>query len=264
MNLANILTLIVFIAGNIILLSCKKEDSDEIVSSEPSWELIWADEFNGPNIDETKWYIQDTPKDITSRTARPENLRIEDGVLTMELRLENHNGMEFTGAEIASQDFHLYGKFECRAKLPTASRAWAAFWTLGDFGIYGAWPTCGEVDILEYWGYDAPTNHTNIHTGYSNWQNNVDRPNHSANYIQNDTAFHTYTMEWYEDHLDFFFDGEKYWSYSKMDDSIQKWPFDQPMQTLLLMVAAPGWNGSDADLPATFEIDYVRIYQLVE
>lgn len=252
-----------FLIGILITVTgCKKENSDEPTTSEPEWELIWSDEFDGLEVDESKWYVRDTPKDITSRTGRPENLRIENGALIMELRSENHNGMNFTGSEISSQDFHLYGKFECRAKLPTASRSWAAFWTLGDFSVFGGWPECGEIDILEYWGYNAPVNHTNLHTGYSNWQNNVDRPNHSTSYVQNDNDFHTYTMEWYENRLDFFFDGVKYWSYSKLDDSVQKWPFNQPMQTLLLMVAAPEWNGSDSDLPATFEVDYVRIYQL--
>ncbi|MCB0760017.1 MAG: glycoside hydrolase family 16 protein [Flavobacteriales bacterium] len=242
--------------------SCKKDEPTAPETNFTSdWELLWADEFEGDSVDTEAWIIYDTPKDITSRTGRPENLRIENGILIMELHEELHNGMQFTGSEIASKEFTLYGRYECRAKLPQAPRAWCAFWTLGDFGGYGAWPLCGEVDILEYWGYNDLSWYTNIHTAYSNWQNNVDRDNHYRMSTSEDLdAFHVYAMEWYPDRLEFFVDDVAYWTYYKIDDNPITWPFDQHMQVLFMMYAAPNWVGTDEDLPSQFQVDYVRVY----
>ena len=248
---------------SIIFLACKKSDPQPVTPDATSWNLVWSDEFDGDSLNTDIWEISDTPKGITSRTGRTENLRIENGILIMDLRKEIHNGMQFTGSEICTKGYRLYGKYECRAKLPAANRAWPAFWMMGDWGEYGAWPGCGEVDIMEYWGDNHPYVFTNIHTAYSNWENNVDREHHSVNYTLNDaqTEFHIYAMEWYNDHLNFLVDGVKYWTYTKLDDNYQKWPFDRHMKILFQIYAAPDWTGSDDDLPAQFEIDYVRVYE---
>ena len=42
----------------------------------------------------------------------------------------------------------LYGRFEVRAKIPVSGGAWPAIWTLGS-GM--EWPSCGEIDIMEYY-----------------------------------------------------------------------------------------------------------------
>ena len=42
----------------------------------------------------------------------------------------------------------LYGRFEVRARIPVAKGAWPAIWTLGS---NMEWPSCGEIDIMEYY-----------------------------------------------------------------------------------------------------------------
>ncbi|MBN2730549.1 MAG: glycoside hydrolase family 16 protein [Bacteroidales bacterium] len=206
------------------ILACKKSDPQPITPDATSWNLVWADEFESDTLNTGVWDISDTPKGITSRTGRSENLRIENGILIMELRQEEHSGMQYTGSEICTKGYKLYGKYECRAKLPGSDKAWPAFWMMGDWGEYGAWPDCGEVDIIEYWGHDHPNIYTNIHTQYSNWENNVDRNNHSTHFSLNDCQdeFHIYAMEWYTDHLNFLVDGVKYWTYIRLDDNWRK------------------------------------------
>lgn len=246
--------------------ACDKNDQIDVTIQEGEWSLVWSDEFDGNSVDDNIWDISETPKGITSRTSRNKNLRVENGMLIMELHREDHNGKFFTGSEVSTRGFKLYGKFECRAKLPSASRAWPAFWLLGNFGEYGEWPKSGEVDIMEYWGYNAPQVFTNIHTQYSNWENNIDREEHSKSFTISNTGdeFHIYTLEWYSDHMIFLIDGERFWTYVKLDNSWEKWPFDKSMQVLFQLYAAPDWNGPDEDLPAQFEIDYIRVYDLIK
>ena len=241
----------------LFISSCKKEDPDPPIEN---WCLQFEDEFDSLNTN--IWTASTQPKGITARTDRPENLRTENGSLIMELHKENYEGYAYTGSEIQAPAIQKYGKFECRAKLPSANRAWPAFWLLGTGDHYGAWPKCGEIDILEYWGYKAPNFSTNIHTKYSNWQNGKHRENHetSVNLPDATTEFHIYGLEWYKDRLEFYLDGNLYWTYNKISDNWRKWPFDQPMYILFQLYATPDYEGADTDLPAQFEVDYVRIY----
>src|SRR5690606_28613379 len=41
-----------------------------------------------------------------------------------------------------------YGRFEMRGRIDTRSGCWPAFWTLG---VEGEWPSCGEIDVMEYY-----------------------------------------------------------------------------------------------------------------
>lgn len=42
----------------------------------------------------------------------------------------------------------LYGRFEVRARIPVAKGAWPAIWMLGS---NMEWPSCGEIDLMEYY-----------------------------------------------------------------------------------------------------------------
>ena len=241
-----------------VLVSCKKEAPDPSVEN---WCLVFEDEFD--TLDQTVWEPTVDPNGITYRTKRPENLRVENGSLVMELHKENYEGYEYTGTDIASSDYYLYGKFECSAKLPKANRAWPAFWLLGSYDKYGVWPNCGEIDILEYWGNSGPEVYTNIHTKNSNWKNGKKRKDHSTSVTIPDATeqFHLYGLEWYKDRLEFYLDGKHYWTYNKSSDNWRKWPFDNPHRIVFQMFAGTDYEGSDADLPDQFEVDYVRVYE---
>ncbi|MCB0506566.1 MAG: glycoside hydrolase family 16 protein [Cyclobacteriaceae bacterium] len=239
-------------------VSCKNEDPEPPVEN---WCMIFEDQFD--SLNRTVWEPTIAPNGITSRTDRSENLRIENGLLIMELHKENYDGYAYTGSDIASIDYYQYGKIECRARLPKANIAWPAFWLLGSYDEYGAWPNCGEIDILEYWGYNAPDFYTNIHTKHSNWKNGKDRAAHSTSYTLSDATeeFHVYGMVWYRDRLEFYLDDNLYWTYHKIKDSWRKWPFDHPMRIVFQMYAGPDYHGSVADLPDQFEVDYVKVYE---
>lgn len=241
------------------LSSCKKtEEPDPPINN---WCLVFEDEFD--TLDQSVWEASVAPNGITYRTDRDENLRVENSSLVMELRKENYEGYAYTGTDIASHEYFLYGKFECRAKLPKANRAWPAFWLLGSYDEYGVWPNCGEIDILEYWGNSAPNVYTNIHTKKSNWKNGKNRNEHSTSFSLPDATdeYHVYGLIWYKDRLEFYLDDSPYWTFHKTSSNWKKWPFNIPMRIVLQMFAGTDYEGSDADLPDKFEVDYVRVYE---
>lgn len=247
-----------FLSLQIFLVACKKEPADPAVEN---WCLVFEDEFD--TLDQTIWEVSVAPNGDTYRTDRSENVRVENGLLIMELHKENYEGYEYTGADIASNEYFQYGKVECKAKLPKADIAWPAFWMLGSYDEYGVWPNCGEIDILEYWGHEAPNVYTNIHTKHSNWKNGKNRNEHSTSFSLPDASdqFHIYGLEWYKDRLEFYLDGNLYWTYHKISDNWRKWPFDHPHRIVFQMFASADFEGSDAGLPDQFEVDYVRVYE---
>ena len=61
---------------------------------------------------------------------------------------------EITSGRITTQNKHdfTYGRFEARAKVPSGKGYLPAFWLMAtDEGLYGQWPKCGEIDIMEVW-----------------------------------------------------------------------------------------------------------------
>ena len=45
-----------------------------------------------------------------------------------------------------------YGRVEIKVKLPGGGGTWTDFWLFGDCISYVGWPSCGEIDIMEYAG----------------------------------------------------------------------------------------------------------------
>jgi len=57
-------------------------------------------------------------------------------------------GTVYSGALDSMGKFdQTYGRFEARIKVAAGAGAWSAFWMLGANGA--AWPTCGEIDVVE-------------------------------------------------------------------------------------------------------------------
>ena len=102
-----------------------------------SWELVWADEFDGDALDESKWSHDIWPArkvndEDQAYTDRPKNIRVGDGLLTIEAHREDYGDARYTSARIHSAgkgDF-LYGRFEVSAKRPRGMGTWAAAWML--------------------------------------------------------------------------------------------------------------------------------------
>ncbi len=74
------------------------------------WNLIWHDEFDGGAIDAKNWTYDLGGGgwgngEMENYTARPENARLENGLLVIEARKETNadGGFEFTSARLKTQ-----------------------------------------------------------------------------------------------------------------------------------------------------------------
>ena len=132
-----------FLNNEMMTLS-KNENSKE-------WELIWEDSFTEPEIDSGKWNFVEGGwgfgnEESQYYTARKENARIENGMLVLEARQEEYEGMAYTSAKLTTKGkaAWTYGSFSIRAKLPEGQGIWPAIWMMPeDMERYTGWPACG-------------------------------------------------------------------------------------------------------------------------
>ena len=256
-------------------------------------ELVWSDEFDqdGP-VSQDKWNVETIPPnngswwngELQFYTDKEDNIRVEEGLLKITAKYESYEGKNYTSARINTQDkFEFtYGRVEMRAKLPNWEGMWPAFWLLGANIDEIGWPNCGELDILEHGDYvkDSTSNDPGlissaVHYGpqdYSRQTTNV--PNKiffdtgQERFIRSEKIiekpfqeYHTYSMQWAPDKIQFFIDDEMHFEFPMQS---QHSPFDKPFFLLLNLAVGGHWTDgyvASGFTEATYEIDYVRVYQ---
>ena len=236
----------------------------------PGWSLVFADEFEhrGPP-DPTKW----TPElgfvrneEAQYYTARPENLRVENGALVIEARKEPYQGFAYTSASLTTIDHEhfLYGRVELRAKIPAGKGTWPAAWLLGaDINEIG-WPASSEIDIMEHVGHEPARIYGTVHTPAYNHVLNTSKGG-SLDLEAPWARFHVYAVEWSMDRIDFFVDDRRYFTFANEDGGASVWPFEKPHYLILNLAIGGSWGGErgidDAGFPHRYLIDYVRVYR---
>ena len=80
------------------------------------------------------------------------------------------------------------------------------------------------------------------------------------------TEFHTYAVEWTENAIFGYIDGERYFTFTNDQKGIyDTWPFYKPFYLKLNLAWGGNWGGAEgvdpSALPAVYEIDYVRVFQ---
>jgi licheninase len=238
------------------------------------WRLVWGDEFQGEGtLDSQKWIYEvgnvgSANHEAQTYTDRSDNSFLENGALVIQAKKEDFGDKHYTSARLHSQQSWLYGRFEFSAKLPTGRGTWPAIWFMPDQQVYGdqLWPDNGEIDLLEAVGFDQNVNHFSVHTKDYNWMTHSN-PTFWTSVPDGNLQFHKYTLDWYQDHLDFWLDEVKYMTLEKTGDWRQ-WPFDQKFYLIINLAIGGGWGGlhgiDDFLFPARFEIDSVHVYELVD
>jgi beta-glucanase (GH16 family) len=233
--------------------------------------LIWNEEFsvNGAP-DPSKWNIELWPpavvnQELQTYTNRPENVRVENGTLIIEARRDSYQGYEFSSARIhtAGKVDALYGRIEVRAILPHIRGTWPAIWAMPTSLVYGAWPTCGEIDIMEHVGYDPGTIHASVHTETYNHSIGTQRTA-QINIPSFNTAYHVYALEWTPTQIKMFVDGVHYFTFANEGTGYREWPFDKPFHVILNVAVGGAWGGlhgvSKTGWPQRMTVDYVKVY----
>jgi len=245
------------------------------------YKLVWQDEFNNiPNPDGSlpfpgnQWWFEtgnhgwgnNEPQNYVDRFVGTDTVaKIENGSLVITaFKLDTpHQGSDIISARINTVDSWKYGYFEMRAKLPKGKGVWAAFWMLPE--NIKNWPLDGEIDIMEYVGYLPDVIHSTIHT--ETYNHSIGTEKSGTKKIQNaETDFHIYAVKWTVDEIIGYVDGEAFFSFKNDGKEDKKtWPFNVPFNLKLNLAIGGNWGGQqgiDPDIfPATYEIDYVRVYQ---
>ena len=235
----------------------------------PGWNLVWHDEFDGNTLDPSNWTYDIGGGgwgngEAEYYTDRPENVRVENGMLIIEARRELYQKLPFTSARLKTQGLQTfqYGRIEARIKVPAGSGTWPAFWMLGSDIDQRPWPGCGEIDIMEYLGKDPTAILGTMHgPGYSGAQG-LTKSYRQGSSIADD--FHTYAVEWDATQISWFFDGVKYSTYTRADIGSREWVFNQPFFIMLNMAIGGtlgGLAGPSTVFPLQLQVDYVRVFQ---
>ncbi len=256
------------------------------------WSLVWSDEFSSDGRpDEATWnYEHGFVRNEEDQWYQPQNAWQQDGLLIIEARKERRpnptyradsrhwgqrrQNIDYTSACLTTQGKRefLYGRLEVSARIPTAGGAWPAIWTLG----YGQeWPSCGEIDLMEYYRiHGRPHILANVAWGNDRRYDAVWRSNKVpfTHFTNRDEAwaqqFHVWRMDWDQTAIRLYLDDELL-NEVPLAETVNGTighgsnPFTRP-QYVLLNLALGGLNGgkiADEALPMRYEIDYVRIYQ---
>jgi beta-glucanase (GH16 family) len=242
------------------------------------WRLAWSDEFNGTAgsaPDGTKW----TPatggggfgnSELEYYTNGTANAGLDgQGNLAITARNDAASGLScwygacgYTSARLDSLGHFSvqYGQISARIKLPSGQGLWPTFEMLGtNSSSVAQWQQAGLIDILSdsnstsgtvYSGLTGPDN-------YNRWW--IDTCASCGSFAG---SFHTFTVDWYPDHISFLIDGHIYFTqYRALSGA--GWVFDHPFYLILDLAVGgtqPGSPDATTTFPAQMLVDWVRVY----
>lgn len=269
---------------SIAFTGCDLDETQEVVTKK---NLIWSDEFdtNGaPNPDNWTFEIGTGidgwgNDELQYYTDRPENVKVENGVLVITAREESFQGSNYTSARLITRGLFekQYGRFEARIKMPYGKGYWPAFWLLGvpeTIIIDGEeqeeeWPLIGEIDIMEYLGDEPTKTFGTIHgPGYSAGES-ISKE-YTLENSRFDTEFHVFGIEWSPKQINWYVDDVLYFSLTPEDveeetDGEGEWVFNDREFYIILNVAVggrlPGNPTPETVFPQSMIVDYVRVYE---
>lgn len=259
-----------------------KPDEAEYVEPEiptpAGYELVWQEEFNesAAGLPDTKkwWYETAEPgwvnnelqTYIAGKKGDIVTAEVSDG--TLKIRAIK-DGNRVYSARVNTNEGWTYGYFEARLKLPKGKGTWPAFWMMPT--VWSGWPDGGEIDIMEHVGCVPTEVSSSIHC--KAYYHAINTQKTAAKKIATVMdEFHVYALEWTPEYIKTYVDGVQLFYYNPDNYSkgrnADTWPFNKPFQLKLNLAWGGDWGGmygvDESCLPATYEIDYVRVFQIPE
>jgi len=235
--------------------------------------LVFEDTFEGDSLDENVWQPHGEGQRKGGYWDKGQ-ARVEDGrlVIRTQYRADGPHGPGYYsyGAQTTQAYERTYGYFEARCILPAAQGLWSAFW-LTRSGVRRGVPgtQAAELDVMEssMWKQHGQKGlvSQNIHyNGYSlgHRMRNVAVARASNPYGE----FNTYGLQWTPAEYIFYINGVET-GRSRFGGVCR-----EPLYMLLSVevdgvggTPCAGWSGNitknhDADLPADFVVDYVKVW----
>ncbi|MCJ8007362.1 family 16 glycosylhydrolase [Lederbergia wuyishanensis] len=236
-----------------------KQEKEEIKAKEKEgWELTFLDNFNGEELDPTKWkHAPEWPRQGgAGQWSDDEAFLNGEGQLI--IQVSEKDGKYYSGA-VRTRDLfeQTYGYYEIKAKIPKTEGYWNAFWlmtdgvhTVGNDGRDGT-----EIDIFESpFAKDGDYIQHAMHwDGYEQYHRSAGQVAHVPGIYE---GFHTFALEWNPDEYIFYIDGQETWRTNAGGVS-------QVPAYMKITAEVGGWAGNikNATLPSQMEVEYVRAYK---
>ncbi|MBN1426976.1 MAG: glycoside hydrolase family 16 protein [Anaerolineae bacterium] len=249
------------------------------VGQTETWQLVFNDEFEGRALDRSRWTVcywwnQNGCTNLGNNELQwytPDNVLVEGGILRLRAQKQEFetedgqiypytSGMITTGPVSYDEPQKLgfafqTGYAEIRARSPQGDGLWAAFWLL---------PTDltskPEIDVMEILG-NAP-DMLEMHIHYLVDPETADSSGKSWQGIDFSADWHTFAIDWRPDRVVWLVDGVERWRFEEQEYI----PATNMYLLLNLAVGGdwPGPPGSDTVFPSYFEVDYVRVWYVLD
>ncbi|WP_345254525.1 family 16 glycosylhydrolase [Flaviaesturariibacter amylovorans] len=244
-------------------------------TSYPGYSLVWSDDFNGPALNSTFWTNENGDgcpnicgwgnNELEYYTDRPDNLFFQDGKLVILAQKESYGGKQYTSSKILTRGKKTfkYGRIDIRAKLPKGKGIWPALWLLPQNNVFGGWPRSGEIDLMELVGHEPNKVYGTLHFGPGPGSQQISRGYTLPSGTFHD-EFHVFSVEWKQDEIKWFVDGNLFSTARKADVGVNNWPFNEEFYLIFNLAVGGNWPGNpDAStyLPQWMVVDYIRVYQ---
>lgn len=250
-------------------------------SNETYYKPTWYDEFNGTEVDTTKWTIDYENVTGYGRMAAdgklckrnrldPPNSGVKDGVLYMTAEQDDeayYGGMFYTNGTMR----YTYGLLEVSNIHPKGNGFWVATWTMSDKGPNNL--ASVEVDVDECYGagtwvygntFSWPTSYGKS-LGYKTLHVNNRFYSQDGRGLWMD--FHTFGYEWDEATIRFTADGVVYAEQDMQTDPRDIDAFCMPQLIRISLSTASSEHGLPTQDPeewantASYIVDYCYVYQ---
>lgn len=200
------------------------------VGEEETWVLKFHDEFEGKELDKSKWIpgngiTRDPAQESNYVWYDPANVEVSQGFLKLHIKNDTMydrpymlwvgDGMKpFTGnhthtsGEILSRESFGFGMYEIRCRLPKSKGLNSAFWMYGEKdGVNN------EIDVFEYWDVKGPLKMFYSENRLCKWHNMTAHYKGRMTiegYLGEDMSegFHTFTCVWDDCKIEWWVDGD--------------------------------------------------------
>ncbi len=237
---------------------------------------VWADEFDGAAsspVDGSKWSFDMGGGgwgngELEKYTNTAQNVYQDgNGNLVIKALEASPGSYQYTSGRIHTKGKFQwqYGRIEVRAKLTTGQGVWPAIWMLGATISGKGWPYDGEIDIMENIGSEPSRVHASVHgPGYSGA-----RPITATYDLAGDARFmddfHLFRVDWAEDLIQFYVDGQLYHTVTpKSLPEGKDWVFNKPFYLIMNVAVGGSWPqypDYSTHFPQMMLVDYVRVYR---
>jgi beta-glucanase (GH16 family) len=247
------------------------------------WKCVLSDDFGGSALDLTRWTVVNTadngfssgiPPAFACYKYDPRTVSVSGGYLNLSVvKIDDEflcggpaaQPTKYIGGAVSTKDrlAQAYGRFQIRARFATDDRSGlqSSLVLLPDQDDYDL--KSGEIDIAEYF-----TKWPDRVVPAVRYSHDGDDPSATTDEctVEQPDQFHTYTLQWTPDQIDMWLDGKRCLSTTwSVDGGLRRpAPFDRPF--FLTMFEALGVSKAAFDLddpphlPATMQVDYVRIW----